>query len=178
VSSVRHGSISALAVTWLAGGGTFLALAFTVRPIHASRGIFWAAVGVAAVALLVGCAVVIRGMVGWGSGAAERRRRRLLASDCWRIYEALAAFVAERDLARPRAVRRPPSASRVEEWRSETVTRYRDELLVWAIGAFDAAVACGAAAASARALVQTPAANQLGMVRDLFRDAAQILERS
>jgi hypothetical protein len=180
VSTFPRQRISGPALAWIGCGGTILALAFTLRPVHASPAVFWTISAAGAMALLVGCGVVTRRMASWRgrSLGAAARRRQMLASECHRLHEALVVFAAERDRERPKPPLWIPNTTRDEEWRSDTVLRYRDELRAWAIQVFDEVVACGATSPGARPLVQSPAATQLGTVRDLFRDAALSLEGS
>jgi hypothetical protein len=175
VTTVPREPGSVIALTWLACGGTVVALAFAVHPVHTSREIFWAVASTGALVLLIGFGVVIRGVAFRRRRSDAVNKRRLLAIECRRVYDALSALINECNRARPRPALWMPSESRVEEWRLETAARYRAELSDWATNVFDDAVAWGAASPAARALVEASSAAQLGTVRDLFRDAADAL---
>jgi hypothetical protein len=176
--SARRDPLSGTVLTWIALGGTVLALAFAVRPVHASPVVFWVVAVAGLLALLAGCVSLGRGM--WARrrrlAVVSARRRRLAGRECRRLYEALSLFVAEREQVRPRNARWSPSTARLEEWRVETTALYRDEIRGWAMRVVEDAVACDVLSASSRALVHAPAPSQLAAVRDLFRDAAQDLE--
>lgn len=170
--------VSDHALAWSGFGAAALALAFAVHPVHASRTVFWMVVTVGAIAIALGCGVLIRGILPHQrfSGRGGARQRQLLAAECHRLHDALATFIAERNRVRPRKVLRVLDTSRVEDWRADTVRLYGDEFRDWALRVFDEVVASEVVLASPRRLVQAPAPNQLDAVRDLFRDAAHTLE--
>lgn len=180
MSTFPRESTSKSAIGWLGFGGTVVALAFTVHPVHASRIVFWLVVVIGAVGIGIGCTILARGLIarsrspGTDTGSDEQE---LLAHDCKRLQAAITGFIDERNRDRPRHASWIPGASRHEEWRLDTAMRYRDELGPWAVRVFDDAVRSGAASDRARGLVEAPAAGQLPSVRDLFRDAALKLAR-
>jgi hypothetical protein len=147
--------------TWLGIGIGLVAVALPLRPVHAPIALVWSIFGLAGVSFLAASVLAVRRLTA-GSGKHERARRRsLLASECRRLYDALAVLVEDLDQGQAR----------------DAVRNYRANFARWALQVFDKAFAAGAIENCSRALIEAPAANQLEIVRDLFRDAAQALER-
>jgi hypothetical protein len=170
---------SRAAITWVALGATVLGVAFAVRPVHASREVFWVVAFAGSSGLLAGATSAARGAlarVRRRSGPAGGRRH-LLALECRRVHDAIAALADERERLRPSLATRLMRRARESDWRAETARGYRDELGGWACRVFDAAAAEGVASPFSRPLVEAPTASQLALVRDVFREAAVALER-
>jgi hypothetical protein len=147
--------------TWLGIGIGLVAVALPLRPVHAPITLVWSIFGLAGVSFLAASVLAVRPLIA-GSGKRERARRRaLLAAECRRLYDALAVLVEDLDHGQAR----------------DMVRNYRANFARWALRVFDKAFAAGAIDNCSRALIEAPAANQLEIVRDLFRDAAQALER-
>ena len=167
-------------LAWFGIGVTVMALGFTVRPVHAPTWIFWTLLVLGGVALAMG-AVPLPAKRSGPSHVAEiedaTARNRRVATECRRVHEALTAFVDERSHERPRSPFFTANAERMDAWREETVTRYRNELRGWISQVFREAVACGGASETARPLVDAPGPTQLSALGDLFRDAAEVLEQ-
>lgn len=179
MSIVQGESVSARTLAWLGLGASVIALAFTVRPLQVSAWVFWIVVSAGAAAAATGGVTVLRTLHHREAHRAGSvpPRCRLVASECRRVQLVLTSFIGQQALERPRAGRRAGGRVRLGRWREETAGRYRRELRSWALEVFNEAVACEGISDSARALVEAPSAEQLVTVRDLFGEAAELLER-
>jgi hypothetical protein len=158
-------------------GATVVACAFTIRPVHASRPVFWSLVGVGALIVLAGLVSGVRVASHRLHMDAGGKRRQLLALECRRLHASLNEFI-ESCRVRRRGRRWWSGSFSTEEWRTDTTARYAEDFREWALQVFDEAVACGAALSSSMPLVQSPAPSQLSAVCKLFADAAEALERA
>jgi hypothetical protein len=158
-------------------GVTLIGVAVALRPVHVARVVFWLVLVAGGVCLTIAIVIVLRSLL-TGSGTQTRRAvsRRLVGADCWRVHEALAGFLDEQDRARRHNSDVGLNGDGDHEWRQTTTRRYKEEFGVWAPQVFEAAIASAAASPTSRRLVEAPAAAQIPVVRDLFRDAALTLE--
>lgn len=150
-----------------------LGVAFSLQQGKASAAIFWAVVGLA---FLI--PVAISSVSNFSISRLFRRGAdpTLVASACRQVANAVdALWMERRDW--PAGLGGNPGPSK-HEWAAETKRLYDEELRPWANSVFDEAVACGALAASSSSLVQNPPPAQLHKLGDLFREAAETLERT
>lgn len=169
------------ALALVGGGVAVVGIAFALHPLEASLLVFWALVGVAALAAAIGFA-----MLGMGSACGTRLRKRLtrsrgprprlVAADCQRVSAAIAELIVEQGRKRPRPRRFGGPNSQDLAWSEETVVRYDRELCPWATRVYEDAVACAVISDSSGPLVERPQAAQLPKLRDLFREAADTLQ--
>jgi hypothetical protein len=156
-------------------GATLIGVALALRPVHLASIVFWLVL--AAGGLCLAIAIVLRlFVVGSGTETQRKASRRLVGAECWRVYEALVEFLDERSREHPQSNDAAANGDRNDKWRQTTTHRYREEFSVWAPQVFEAAVAWAAVSPTSRRLVEAPAAAQISVVRDLFRDAALTLE--
>lgn len=164
---------------WIGLGVGVVGLAFTLRPqTHASGMVFWSVLVVGILAILVGGATVVAGR--WRARRRRsngRRQRHLVAVECERISDALAAFVAEQWRVRPRSLPFGSAEARLERWGEDVEARYRKNFRTWGLETFDEAERLGGVAGSSRTFVEAPSIEQLQQLPSLFRDAARSLER-
>ncbi|WP_445149516.1 hypothetical protein [Baekduia sp. Peel2402] len=167
------GTFEGKRLSWIGTGATIAAVAFTVRPVHASTPVFWSV-------FLLGCALTMLGVIPRRRpaelSAGHAVARRNLAAECLRVAGALRRFGDEQERLRPRALF-APSAERLARWREETDSRYHKEYRAWCLRVFDDAAEAGVVSSAGRSLVETPSAGQLPELRDLFREAAEQLDR-
>jgi len=154
-------------------GISMVGIAISLHPFEVSLLVFWMLIGVVVLGAVSMCSVSL------GRFRRSRRPRpRLVASECQRVSDTIAALVSEQWRKRPRA---KPFVGVNEEslarWGEETIERYNQELRMWAQRVYDDAVACGVISDSSGLLVERPQAAQLPSLRDLFREAADTLER-
>jgi hypothetical protein len=156
-------------------GATLIGVALALRPVHLASVVFWLVLVAGGLCLAI--AIVLRLLV-IGSRTETQRdaSRRLVGAECWRVHEALVEFLDERTRERARTNDAAANGDGSDKWRQTTIHRYREEFSVWAPQVFEAAVASGAVSPTSRRLVEAPAAAQISVVRDLFRDAALTLE--
>jgi hypothetical protein len=147
-----------------------ISIAFAVHPLRASTEVFWGLIALAAFGL-VGVLRLLRWPRFKGS------RRKLARDECRRLADAIDGLWSEQQGKKPRL---SPlignGTARRARWADETRRRY-GELQPWALGVFDSAVDCGALSSSSRPLVENPPPAHLYKLRDLFREAADSLER-
>jgi hypothetical protein len=148
---------------------SILGIAFALHQREASSLVFWMVIGLAA---LIPMAI--------GNFQLPRFIRRapdpdLVATACRQLANSIDALWAERRDWMPRHAGQRGGGNR--EWVIETKRLYDEGLKSWAIEVFGDAVACGALAASSRPLVESPPSTQLDKLGDLFREAADLLER-
>ena len=161
-------------LAWVGVGASVVALAFTVRPVHASVLVF---VAVLALGLLMLGAGVVPSVPRPSRGGDDPGPRAALAGECRRLANALGRLSLDRERQRPRQLLRNADGERQTRWRAETVARYRTDYRDWAMEIFEEAVACRAASPAGRRLVDSPGGGQLHDLEDLFREAAERLER-
>jgi hypothetical protein len=167
--------VGAVPLAWIGTGATVIALAFTLRPVHASAPVFRAVLGAGVVVLAAGFIPVGRRLMRRREKSA---RRQTLAAECRRLASALGRLAVERERGRPRQLLRGGEGERLARWRAETTARYRSDYRDWALQLFDEAVTCGAASGAARQLVDSPGGDQLPELQDLYRETAERLESS
>lgn len=147
-----------------------LGVAFSIRQPEASSLIFWAVIAVAFVLPAAMSNFSLARLIRRGPDPV------LVASACRQVANAIdSLWMERRDWAPGPGAQ--PGGSR-HEWANETKRLYDEGLRPWAIEVFDEAVACGALAASSRSLVKSPPVAQLHKLGDLFREAAETLERA
>lgn len=154
-------------LAWVALGFSIIAFAFTVHPVKASPLVFWVLVGAGAAVVAVGALFQLRG---------RKPAGELVGSECRRIYEALKALLEERESARPRS-KKFISSGRYDAWRTGTIEQYEEDLQKWARKVFKQAVRVGVLSEASRPLLDASTVTQLANLRDLFRSAAEELER-
>lgn len=158
---------SAFGVTGI-GVGT-ASVAIGLDQIDASPALVWSAAGVAGLCLVVGAALFAHAS---SASTSTVKPDPLLAAECRRLAKALAMFIDE--IAHTRT--QIPVGGPTDAWEVEARRRYREEFQSWSTRAFDAAVTAGAIVDCSRELVETPAPAQLQVIRDLFLDAASVLD--
>jgi hypothetical protein len=163
---VSRGSPSAMTLAWFAFGATILAAAFSVHPVKTSPFVFWAV-------LLIGAAILAIG--GLSHFKNRTPKRQLTASECRRVYEALKKLLDDQGPRRPRGGMF--HANRHDAWLARLIERYEDDLQKWARKVFHQAVKADALSEASRPLLDAKTETQLGNLRDLFRGAAEELER-
>ncbi len=156
------------ALAWASLGAAMIGVGFAAHPIRASGLVFWTLVGIGGVITAAASVPLLR------RGSS---RKQLLADECRRIHAALASFLQEQEGNKPKPGRFGNSQDRLGQWRAETESRYERELRPWATRVFDEAVAAEAVSSSSRPLLGAGNIFQLRTLRDLFRDAADSLER-
>ena len=150
-----------------------LSTAFAVHPVRASFPIFWSLVGLAAVA---GVAAVVE-LVRYFPGRPESRSR-LLRDEFRRLADAIDAIWSEQQTKRPRSNPFVGNGdARHAKWTNDTRGVY-SELQPWALRVFDEAVSWQVLSRTSRPLLENPQATHLFKVLDLFREAAEALERA
>jgi hypothetical protein len=159
--------ISSLTLGWWGIAIALLGCAFAIRPVHASRPIFWGVVGAGCATLLAGGIVSL-----WRT---RRPRRQLLADECFRICAALNALISEQERRRPRKTRFRDRDVQLQDWLGETGDRYERELRAWAERLFQSAVRQGSLSSTSRPLLTARSLEQLRTLSELFRDAGESL---
>jgi hypothetical protein len=166
-SSERDPGFSLVACFALAA--TIAAAALTIHPVRASPTVFWTLLAIAAGTAGIGIA---RHLQMRGSG------HHLVASECRRIYAAIAGLLSEQESRKPKPARFGNDRERLEEeWGVQTMGRYELELLPWATKVFDQAVRAGAISEASRPLLVARSPLQLLALRNLFLEAAEELEQ-
>lgn len=166
-------------VAWAGLGASVVALAFALHPVKASRLVFWAVLALGALGLAAGVTVMIFAQVRTRSKRdrnAESRRR--VATDCRQVHDALASFLDDRRRGRPRQRRFPGNGERIDDWSDDLIARYREALRPWVRRVFADAVTCRAASKNAWCLVEATTPEQLEALPEVFRAAAEHLERA
>lgn len=167
-----------LALTGIGIG--MLSVAFTLSPPdNVPRPVFWVALSLGVLPIVVGLAMPFRGKDAISSESSpkeEMRDRRLLAAECRRVSGSLSEFVADWRQERPRARPFRDGESRMRRWRREGEERYQETFRVWALRVFDAAVDLDGVSPASRVFVDTPSHVHLHQLPDLFRDAARSLD--
>lgn len=166
-----HPGAALLAVTSICV--SLLGIAFALHPVHVSPYVFWGLIGTTTFIALVAISLHL--------GRSTKRtggRHFLTGLECRRLSDVIDSLWAERQAKRPKATGLVAnSGSRQRQWVEETDADY-DELKAWAMRVFEDAVACNAMSDASRPLIERPPAAQLHKVGDLFRDAADTLERA
>jgi hypothetical protein len=158
---------SAFGVTGIGVG--IASVAIGLDQIDASPALVWSAAGVAGLCLAVGAALFAHAS---SAATSTVKSDPLLAAECRRLAKALAMFIDE--IAHARTL--IPAGGSTDAWEVEARRRYREEFQSWSARAFDAAVTAGAIVDCSRELVETPAPAQFQVVRDIFVDAAVVLD--
>lgn len=146
-----------------------VSLAFSLQQSEAGAAVFWAAIGLA---FLVPVA-----MSKFSLPRLVRRKPNplLVATACRQVANAIDGLWTERR-DWPGHYGGHPGLSKYE-WEIETRRLYEEGLRPSATEVVNEAIACNALAASVRSLVQSPSPDQLPKLGDLFREAADTLER-
>jgi hypothetical protein len=153
-------------LTWLGIGIGLVGVAVTLRPIDAPTALVWSILGLGGAALLGAAGLALRPLAARPGEREQAQRRALVASECRRLYDALSRLIEDF------------SSGQFDEARARELARsYREDFARWALRVFDHAFAAGAIDDCSRSLLEAPTATQLGIVRDLFRDAALALEQ-
>jgi hypothetical protein len=155
-------------------GATVVGLAFGIRPMHATRLIFWMVVASGVAMFAVGAFPFFGTRLRQPRGRRVRDESMKLAAECRRVHDALRDLIADCDRGRPRVA--IFGGERIEQWRHDTAARYRVELRAWARQVFNGGLVLGVVSATARQLVEEPSAAQLHVLADLFLQAAEQLE--
>lgn len=156
------------AIALLALGVTLAGIAFTIRPVRASTGVFLSVVALAAIACCLGVFGLRR-----KSGSKDGSGGALLAHECEQVAAALSTLLAE---ASPRrATARFGAGAGAGRREAEALAGYERDLRGWAAQVFDQAVAAGAILPAGRSMLQAESLFQLETLRNRFRDAAAAL---
>jgi hypothetical protein len=171
---VRPGALAELrtGLALFGTGASVIGVAFAIRPVHASAAAFWSVAVVGFVACAMGFVPLLRQRGRHFPWLRANRPPGWLLDDCRGVSDAITDLLADRERVRPHG---PFGTERLNGWRAGTTIRYHDEVRSLALGVFDEAVAAGVVSPRRRTLVADPSAEQLLLVRDLFRAAADRL---
>jgi hypothetical protein len=147
-----------------------LSLAFSLQQNEAGATVFWAAIGLAFLVPVAMSKLSLPRLV------RRRPDPMLVATACRQVANAIDALWTKRRDWRGHYSGQPGPSK--YEWEIETMRLYEEGLRPWATDVAKEAIACNALAVSVRSLVRSPSPDQLPTLGDLFREAADTLERT